>query len=287
MASSPWIFDVTEADFEMKVLEASQTTPVVVDFWATWCGPVQESSALCSRRGIVDRKGEVLLAKVDADQQQKLATYWNIEGLPTVLAFKGGKPVDEFVGNLPEAAINQFLDRLLPTEADRKANAGADLEQTDPAKAEQSYRDALAKNPNQESATLGLARLLIQQDRDAEAADLLEQLGPGSEQGAEVERVNALLWLRKTARDLEPAPLLEKRLAANAKDAVALYQLGVRRAVEGKGGEALEMLYSAGEKDAKLAATRVREAMVKVFQIVGNRSPLADDYRSRLTSLLY
>jgi putative thioredoxin len=213
--------------------------------------------------------------------------YWNIEGLPTVLAFKGGKPVDEFVGNLPEAALNQFLDRLLPTEADRKANAGADLEQTDPVKAEQIYRDALAKNPNQESATLGLARLLIQQDRDAEAAALIEQLGPGSEQGAEVERLNALLWLRTTARDLEPEPALQKRLAASAKDAVALYQLGVRRAVEGKGAEALEMLYSAGEKDAKLAATRVREAMVKVFQIVGNRSPLADDYRSRLTSLLY
>ena len=272
MASSPWIFDVTEADFETKVLEASHKTPVVVDFWATWCEPCKILGPVLEK-GITDRKGEILLAKIDADQQQKLAMYWNIEGLPTVLAFKGGKPVDEFVGNLPEAAIHQFLDRLLPTRRPTARRMPERLlEQTDPAKAEQSYRDALAKNPNQESATLGLARLLIQQDRDAEAADLLEQLGPGSDQGVEVERVNALLWLRKTAHDLEPEPVHSReRLAGNAKDAVALYQLGVRKAVEGKGSEALEMLYSAGEKDAKLAATRVREAMVKVFQIVGNR----------------
>jgi putative thioredoxin len=286
MADSSWIFDVTEADFETKVLEASQKTPVVVDFWATWCEPCKVLGPVLEK-AIADRKGEVLLAKVDSDQQQRLAMYWNIEGLPTVLAFKGGKPVDEFVGNLPAAAIGQFLDRLLPTEADRKANAGADLERTDPAKAEQIYRDALAKDPNQESATLGLARLLIEQDRDADAVDLLEKLGPGSEQGAEVERLNALLWLRKTARELDPEPVLQKKLAENPKDAVAAYQLGVRLALEGKGPEALEMLYSAGEKDAKLASTRVREAMVKVFQIVGNRSPLADDYRARLTSLLY
>ena len=286
MADSPWISDVTEADFEAKVLEASHKTPVVVDFWATWCEPCKILGPVLEK-AIADRKGEVLLAKVDADQQQRLAMYWNIEGLPTVLAFKGGKPVDEFVGNLPAAAIGQFLDRILPTEADRKANAGADLEQTDPAGAEQAYRDALAKDPNQESATLGLVRLLIQQDRDPEAAELLERLGPGSEQAAEVERLGAQLWLRKTARDLDPEPVLRQRLAGNPKDAVAAYQLGVRLALEGKGAEALEMLYSAGEKDAKLASTRVREAMVKVFQIVGNRSPLADDYRARLTTLLY
>jgi putative thioredoxin len=286
MADSPWIFTVTEADFETKVLEASHKTPVVVDFWATWCEPCKVLGPVLEQ-AITDRKGEVLLAKIDADQESRLAMYWNIEGLPTVLAFKGGKPVDEFVGNLPAAAIGQFLDRLLPTEADRKANAGNDLEQSDPAKAEQIYRDALAKNPNQESATVGLARLLIQKDRDAEAAEFLEQLGPGSEQGAEVERLNALLWLRKTARDLEPMSALRQRIAGNAGDAGARYQLGVRLALEGKGAEALEMLYSAGEKDAKLASTRVREAMVKVFQIVGNRSPLADDYRARLTSLLY
>src|SRR5262245_30169528 len=119
MTDSPWIFSVTEADFEAKVLDASHRIPVVVDFWAAWCGPCKALGPLLEK-GIADRKGEVLLAKVDTDQEQRLAMYWNIEGLPTVIAFKGGKPVDEFVGNLPEAAINQFLDRLLPTAADRE-----------------------------------------------------------------------------------------------------------------------------------------------------------------------
>jgi putative thioredoxin len=286
MADSPWIFSVTEADFEAKVLEVSRTTPVVVDFWATWCGPCQALGPVLEK-AIGERKGEILLAKVDTDKEQRLATYWNIESLPTVVAFKGGKPVDDFVGNLPESSLAQFLDRLMPSEADRKASAGAGLERTDPAQAEKAYRDALAKDPKLESATLGLARLFIEGDRDAEAAELLEQLGPGSDQGVEVERLGALLWLRQTARALDPEPVLRQRVAANPKDALSRYQLGVRLGVSGKGPEALEMLYSAGEKDAKLASTRVREAMVKVFHVVGNRSPIADDYRSRLTTLLY
>jgi putative thioredoxin len=285
MTDTPWIISVTEADFHDKVIDASHRIPVVVDYWAEWCGPCKALGPALEK-AVAERKGEILLARVDTDKEQRLAMFWNIDGLPTVIAFKGGKPVDEFVGNLSPAAIGEFLDRLLPTAADREASAGADLEQTDPHKAEQSYRDALTKDPDQESAVLGLVRLMIQQDRDAEAGELLERLGPGSEQAAEVERLGAQLWLRTMARELEPEAALRQKLASR-DDAQTRYQLGVRLGAAGNGPESLEMLYSAGEKDAKLASTRVREAMVKVFQIVGNRSPLADDYRARLTSLLY
>ena len=268
MADSPWIFDVTEAEFEAKVIEPSHRTPVVVDFWATWCGPCK-ALAPALEKAITARKGEVLLAKVDTDQQPRLAMYYSVEGLPTVLAFKNGKPIDQFVGVLPDDALAQFLDRLGPSEADKKATVGAELEKSDSAKAEQVYREAIAG------------------DRDAEAAELLERLGPGSEQGTEVERMNAILGLRKLTSEMDDEATLRQRLAANEKDATTRYQLGCRLAVAGKHAEALAMLLAAGERDAKLASTKVKEAMVKVFHDVGVRSPLADDYRARLTSLLY
>jgi putative thioredoxin len=286
MADSPWIFAVTEKDFEQKVIEQSHKTPVVVDFWATWCGPCRALAPLLEQ-AIEARGGDVLLAKVDTDQEQRLAMYYGIEGLPTVLAFKNGKPVDEFVGMLPEKGIKEFLDRVGPSVADKEAHAGEDLEKSDPAKAEEIYRKALATDANQEAALLGLSRILIGRDRDGEAAALLEQLGPGSEQGAEVERLNALLWIRREAKEMPSEADLRGRIAANDKDAMARYQLGCRLAVHGKHPEALEMLLSAGERDPKLASTKVKEAMVKVFHLVGVRSPLADDYRARLTSLLY
>src|SRR3954451_14899076 len=116
MAESAWIFAVTEGDFEAKVGKKSHETPVVVDFWAPWCGPCRALAPVLEKQ-VAERKGDVLLAKVNTDEEQKLATYYGIEGLPTVLAFKNGKPVDEFVGVLPEQGITQFLDRICPSEA--------------------------------------------------------------------------------------------------------------------------------------------------------------------------
>lgn len=284
--SSSWVFSVSEAEFEDKVLKQSHQVPVVVDFWAEWCGPCKALAPILETE-IERRGGDILLAKVDTDVEQRLAMYYRIEGLPTVIAFRGGKPVDEFVGLLNAAGVADFLNRVGPSPASKQAQAAETLAKTDPAAAEKTFRDALAKEPNQEDATLGLVRLLIDQNRDAEAAELLENLGPGNQHADEIERLNALLRLRKQAVGLPDESALAKKVEAEPKNAAARVDLGIRQALSGRHADALATLLAAGEADFKLAGTRVKETMVNVFHLVGNRSPLADEYRSRLTALLY
>src|SRR5271166_2986267 len=115
------VFAVTQGDFESAVLEKSRQTPVVVDFWAPWCGPCRALAPILERL-IAQRKGEVLLAKVNTDEEQELAMQYGIEVLPTVVAFKGGKAILSFQGVLPENQLSDFLDRIVPSQAERSAH---------------------------------------------------------------------------------------------------------------------------------------------------------------------
>jgi putative thioredoxin len=286
MAKSALVFDVTEAEFDAKVLQKSKETPVVVDFWAPWCGPCRMLGPVLEQL-VNERNGTVLLAKVNTDEQQGLAMQYNIDSLPTVVAFRDGKPILDFVGVLPESELQMFFDRLSPSAAEKQVYEATKLEKSDPTKAEQFYRQALQSDSRLESAQIGLARLLIQRDQDAEAADLLENFGASGEHGAEAERLNALIWLKQKAGDCADEKSLRGRLDAEPKNAQVRYELGLRNAVAGNHQAALDLLLAAGQLDHKLAGGPVREAMVKIFHVVGVRSALADEYREKLSSLLY
>jgi putative thioredoxin len=286
MSKSAWVFDVAEADFEEKVVKQSHETPVVVDFWAPWCGPCRSLGPILE--GMIEKRGgAVLLAKVNTDEEQNLAMQFGISGIPHVVAFRKGKAAVQFTGLLPQGQLDDFFNRLAPSEAEKNAETAAQLEKTNPAEAEKMYRLALKNEPNQEDVIVGLARVLIELKKHEEAADLLERIGSQGEHGAEADKLRAILWLCGQAKDLPSEEVLRAKVKAEPKNAAALCDLGCVLAANGKTTDALEILLQAGQLDRKLASARIRETMVKIFFVIGVRSELADAYRDKLTALLY
>jgi putative thioredoxin len=277
--------DVTEANFEREVVERSQEVPVVVDFWAPWCGPCRMLGPVLEQE-IQARGGAVRLAKVNVDVAQELAAGFRIESIPAVKAFRNGQIVLEFVGLLPEAQLREVIDRLVPSEADKLAEQAQEKEATAPTEAEALYRRVLDLDREQQTALVGLARLLIATGRDAEATPLLDRTIAGGEQAAEVSRLRGMIALREKTHDLGDEAAARKRLAA-APDAERHYELGTILAAAGKYREALEELLTAATADRALANEKVKEVMVQIFHIVGVRSELAEEYRDKLTRVLY
>jgi putative thioredoxin len=247
VSTEPAIYDVDESTFEPRVLERSRELPVVVDFWADWCGPCKQLTPVLER-AVGARAGKVELAKLDVDANQRLSAIFKIQGIPAVKAFRDGRVAAEFTGVLPPAEIERFFDALVPSEADELASEGD----------EASLRRALELDPRHAVARRELARLLIRRGDTDAALELLE--------GATGDFVaEGLVARARLAGDEELAPAFEA------------WDRGDHR-------EALERLQEALADPER--RDDVRRVMVAIFTELGPEDPLAREHRRRLAAVL-
>ncbi len=255
--TSPSVYDVDEADFESRVVARSQQLPVVVDFWAEWCGPCKQLTPVLER-AVAARAGKVELAKVDTDKNQRLASAFGVQGIPNVKAFRDGRMDSEFTGAVPPAQVESFFDALVPSQADELAERGA--AEGD----EQALRQALELDPSKTEAKRELGRLLLSRGDTDEALELLDS----------------------ASGDFLAAGLAARaRLERDGDDRLQ----GVFEAWDaGDHATALEGLQEAFAQAADDPERRdlLRKAMVGIFTELGPGEPLAREHRRRLSAAL-
>jgi putative thioredoxin len=246
------VFDVGEVDFEERVLRRSHDIPVVVDFWADWCGPCKALSPALEKAA-ESRAGQVELAKVDTDANQRLAASFRVQGIPSVKAFRNGKVAAEFTGAIPSMEVERFFDGLVPSEADELTGRGD----------EESLRRALELDPRHADAKRALGRLLLSRGEAGEALELLEPAAGDFLADGLAARARLVL---NGAQGLEPA--------------FAAWDEGDYERALGLLHEALSSADDAEERDL------LRRVMVGIFTELGADHPLAREHRRRLAAAL-
>jgi putative thioredoxin len=263
---APAVIEVGDDDFVERVIEESKHRPVVVDFWAAWCGPCRTLGPVLEKVA-EEHGGEFLLAKLDVDANPYVASQFRVQSIPNVWAFVDGRPVDQFIGAYPEPAVREFVQRLLPSEADREAAVATEaVAAGDPEAAERGFREALEADPSNRGARLGLGRLLVERGGAAEARELLKPLVPD----AEADRLLATLRVRDWAALNDGSPLTQaKRMAGEGR---------YREALDGLLGA---VRYSPEDRDS------ARGAMIDVFSVLGEDDPMVREFRSKLAAALF
>jgi putative thioredoxin len=282
MPAGQAILDVTDATFASAVLEASKQRVVVVDFWAPWCGPCRLLGPIIEKVA-AEHGDDVMLAKLNTDDNPRTATQYRIQGIPAVKAFKDGKVLREFTGALPEVQVRSFFNALVPSPAERAAREARDLaEAGDTAAAERGFRAVLASSPGHPDAVVGLATILLDRgDRD-EAEQLLER-APADRR---VKVLRHRLFLEGFAAR-HSGEDLEGEAASHPADARARYRWGVMLAARGSYEAALEELIESVRLDRALADGAARKAVLAVFDILGLDAPTTREYQRRLSSVLF
>lgn len=281
------IIEVSEHTFQRDVIERSREVPVVVDFWAAWCGPCRMLGPILERLA-TEANGDWVLAKVDVDQNPGLAMRYGVQGIPAVKAFVDGRVAGEFVGAQPEPIVRRFIEDLVPSQADKRVKeADIAAQAGDLEKAEAIYRQILTDEPYHGRALLGLGRVLFEQGRLEEASTILERVPRHEAVRAEAEKLLAQIEFRREAEACGELAACREKLAADPNNIAARYGLAMALASEGHYDDALRHLLVIVKQDRTFRNDGARRAMLAIFNILGEDSRLAQEYRKKLAMAIF
>ncbi|MBD9368560.1 thioredoxin [Xanthomonas sp. XNM01] len=286
MSELPHVIDVTTATFETEVLQQSMQTPVLVDFWATWCGPCKSLTPLLEKLA-ADYNGAFILAKVDVDKEQQIAAAFQIRSVPTVFLLIGGQPVDAFQGALPEGQLRQFLTQHgVEPAAPADEAVETDAAPLDPQQEAARLREAIAAEPDKDELKLDLALALLRTGDTAEAEQLLDALPANLATDDRAVRARARLGFAALLKDAPAPAALEQALAVDAGDLRARHLLAVHHIVGGDAAAGLEHLIELLRRDRTFEDGLPKKALIDAFRIVEDED-LVGQYRRKMASLLF
>ena len=288
------IKETTTQTFVKDVIEESKRQPVLIDFWAEWCGPCRQLTPILEK-AVRNAKGRVKLVKMNIDQHPQIPGQMGIQSIPAVIAFVNGQPADGFMGAVPESQINAFIDKLTkgmpaagePNVAEILQEAEAVLAEGDAPAAAQIYAEVLAHDSTNIPALAGLAKCYVTSGAIEQAKQTLAMVPESKRNDAAVKAVQAAIDLAEQAQSVGPVTELEQKVAANPLDHQARFDLATALNAAGKRGEATEQLLAIVRRDRKWNDDGARKQLVQFFEAWGGADEATVEGRKKLSTILF
>ena len=284
--------DATTQSFAADVIEASQQTPVIVDFWAPWCGPCKQLAPILEKT-VRDAGGKVALVKINIDENPEIAQQLRIQSIPAVFAFDKGQPVDGFMGAQPESQIKRFVERLVgpmgPSPLEQALEQAKDaLDAGDFATASNIYGQILRQVPGEAAAIAGLVRCLVGAGDLQDARELVDGLDDDALKNADVESAVTALTLAEQAGEADgDTAELQARLAKDPGDHQARFDLAMAYHGAGRNEQAIDELIEIIRREREWNEQAARQQLLKLFEALGHTDPLTVAGRRKLSSILF